>query len=90
LLRILAGFEDASEGKVFIDGVDMADIPPYQRPINMMFQSYALFPHMSVLKNIMFGLKQDKLSKQDILELSIEVLKLINMEQFAERKPHQL
>ena len=62
LLRMLAGFEDPSSGRILIDGVDMAGVPPYERPVNMMFQSYALFPHMSVEQNVAFGLKQDGLS----------------------------
>ena len=66
LLRMLAGFERPSEGRIFLDGVDITDMPPYERPINMMFQSYALFPHMSVEQNIAFGLKQDKLPKAEI------------------------
>lgn len=90
LLRMLAGFETPSAGKIFIDGVDMTAIPPYERPVNMMFQSYALFPHMSVEANIAFGLKQDKLSKSVIAERSRAVLDLVQMGQFANRKPHQL
>src|ERR1700754_522706 len=66
LLRMLAGFEDPSSGRILIDGVDMAGVPPYERPVNMMFQSYALFPHMSVEQNVAFGLKQDGLSQAQI------------------------
>ncbi len=62
---MLAGFEDPSSGSIFIDGQDMAGIPPYERPVNMMFQSYALFPHMTVEKNIAFGLKQEKACRKD-------------------------
>lgn len=65
LLRMLAGFETPSEGRIFLDGEDITDMPPHERPINMMFQSYALFPHMTVEQNIAFGLKQDKLPKED-------------------------
>ncbi len=90
LLRMLAGFETPSAGKIFIDGVDMTAIPPYERPVNMMFQSYALFPHMSVEANIAFGLKQDNLSKSVIAERSRAVLDLVQMGQFANRNPHQL
>src|SRR5690606_8205709 len=68
LLRILAGFERPSEGRVFLDGQNITDLPPHKRPINMMFQSYALFPHMTVEQNIAFGLKQDKLGKQEIAD----------------------
>lgn len=90
LLRMLAGFESPTSGKIFIDGVDMTHIPPYARPVNMMFQSYALFPHMSVESNIAFGLKQDKLPKAAIAQRVAEVLDLVQMSQFAKRKPDQL
>ncbi|WP_339080802.1 polyamine ABC transporter ATP-binding protein [Pseudomonas sp. TMP9] len=90
LLRMLAGFERPTEGRIFLDGEDITDLPPYERPINMMFQSYALFPHMSVADNIAFGLKQDKMSKEDINARVEEMLKLVQMSQYAKRKPHQL
>ena len=90
LLRMLAGFERPTEGRIFLDGQDITDMPPYERPINMMFQSYALFPHMSVAQNIAFGLKQDRLPKHEIDERVAEMLKLVHMTQFAKRKPHQL
>ncbi|SFM27087.1 polyamine ABC transporter ATP-binding protein [Halopseudomonas yangmingensis] len=90
LLRMLAGFERPTEGKVLLDGQDITALPPYERPINMMFQSYALFPHMTVEQNIAFGLKQDKLPKAEISERVAEMLKLVHMTQFARRKPHQL
>ena len=90
LLRMLAGFEKPTDGKIFIDGVDMSDIPPYKRPVNMMFQSYALFPHMTIKQNIMFGLKQDKLPKEEIEKVTDSALKIIKMEHLAKRKPHQL
>ena len=90
LLRMLGGFESPSEGKILIDGVDMSGIPPYERPVNMMFQSYALFPHMTVGQNVAFGLKQDGLSKIHIREKVGAVLDLVQMSRFAERKPHQL
>jgi putrescine transport system ATP-binding protein len=90
LLRMLAGFEKLSSGSILLDGQDLAALPPYQRPMNMMFQSYALFPHMTVEKNIAFGLKQDKLPKQQIADKVSEVLKLVQMEAYAQRKPHQL
>ena len=90
LLRILAGFERPSEGRVFLDGQNITDLPPHKRPINMMFQSYALFPHMTVEQNIAFGLKQDKLGKQEIADRVAEMLKLVHMSKFAKRKPHQL
>ncbi|CAG8870044.1 Spermidine/putrescine import ATP-binding protein PotA [Pseudomonas fluorescens] len=90
LLRMLAGFERPTEGRIFLDGVDITDMPPYERPINMMFQSYALFPHMTVAQNIAFGLQQDKMSKADIEARVGEMLKLVHMTQYAKRKPHQL
>lgn len=90
LLRMLAGFEDTTSGKIFIDGVDMTDIPPYERPVNMMFQSYALFPHMTVEQNVAFGLKQDGVSKDEIATRVDDMLKLVRLQQFCKRKPHQL
>ncbi|KFB11108.1 ABC transporter ATP-binding protein [Nitratireductor basaltis] len=90
LLRMLGGFEQPSEGRILLDGQDLAGIPPYKRPVNMMFQSYALFPHMSVEANIAFGLKQDGMPKPQIAERVAQMLKLVKLEQFAKRKPHQL
>lgn len=90
LMRMLAGFETPTEGQIFLDGQDLAGIPAYRRPSNMMFQSYALFPHMSVEKNIAFGLKQDSLAKAEISDRVAEMLRLTKLEQFAKRKPHQL
>ena len=90
LLRMLAGFERPTEGRIFLDGVDITDMPPYDRPINMMFQSYALFPHMTVAQNIAFGLQQDKIPKAEIDARVAEMLKLVQMSQYAKRKPHQL
>ncbi|MEP4751925.1 MAG: ABC transporter ATP-binding protein, partial [Nitratireductor sp.] len=90
LLRMLAGFEAPTSGRILLDGQDLAGIPPYRRPVNMMFQSYALFPHMSVEQNIAFGLKQDGMAKADIEKRVGEMLKLVKLEQFAKRKPHQL
>ncbi|SDL84996.1 putrescine transport system ATP-binding protein [Franzmannia pantelleriensis] len=90
LLRMLAGFEKPSEGQILLDGEDITTMAPYERPINMMFQSYALFPHMTVAQNIAFGLKQDKLPRQEIDDRVAEMLKLVHMERFAKRKPHQL
>ncbi|AWM80915.1 polyamine ABC transporter ATP-binding protein [Gammaproteobacteria bacterium ESL0073] len=90
LLRMLAGFETPTEGRIFLDGQDITKLPPYERPINMMFQSYALFPHMTVEQNIAFGLKQDKLPKDQIKERVEQMLKLVHMTQYAHRKPHQL
>ncbi|MNB60857.1 MULTISPECIES: ABC transporter ATP-binding protein [Pseudomonas] len=90
LLRMLAGFERPTEGRIFLDGVDITDMPPYERPINMMFQSYALFPHMTVAQNIAFGLQQDKIHKTEVDDRVAEMLKLVQMSQYAKRKPHQL
>ncbi len=90
LLRMLAGFETPTAGQIFIDGVDMVDVPPYERPTNMMFQSYALFPHMTVEKNVAFGLKQDKVPKDEIAERVHNILKLVELEEFKKRKPQQL
>jgi len=90
LLRMLAGFEGPTSGRIMLDGQDLAGIPPYRRPVNMMFQSYALFPHMSVEKNIAFGLKQEGMPKADIDRRVAEMLKLVKLEPFAKRKPHQL
>ncbi|CAM2144210.1 putrescine ABC transporter ATP binding subunit [Pararobbsia alpina] len=90
LLRILAGFETATSGRVFVDGQDLATMPPYKRPVNMMFQSYALFPHMSVEGNIAFGLKQEGVPRAEIRERVKDALDLVQMGRFAQRKPHQL
>jgi putrescine transport system ATP-binding protein len=90
LLRVLAGFETPTAGRVYIDGQDMSTIPPYERRVNMMFQSYALFPHMTVWKNVAFGLEQEKLSKQEIRSRVSEILDIVKMSPFVGRKPHQL
>ena len=90
LLRILGGFETPSSGKVFIDGEDMTGVPPYERPVNMMFQSYALFPHMNVEQNVAFGLKQDRVPKAEIQQRVATMLDLVKLGDFAKRKPHQL
>jgi len=90
LLRMLGGFEQPSAGEIYIDGEPMAGIAPYERPVNMMFQSYALFPHMSVEKNIAFGLEQEGISRAEISRRVQEILDIVKMNQFAGRKPHQL
>ncbi len=90
LLRMLAGFEEPTSGQIFIDGQDMAGIPPYKRPVNMMFQSYALFPHMTVQDNVAFGLKQDHRPKREIRDRVAAMLELVKLSPFARRKPHQL
>jgi putrescine transport system ATP-binding protein len=91
LLRMLAGFESPSSGTLYLDGQDLADVPPYERPVNMMFQSYALFPHMTVEKNIAFGLEQEKgLSRSEIATRVTDILEIVKLGQFAARRPHQL
>ncbi|MDQ4060064.1 MAG: ABC transporter ATP-binding protein [Pseudomonadota bacterium] len=90
LLRMLAGFEQPSAGEVWLDGRDIAGVPPYRRPVNMMFQSYALFPHMTVEGNIAFGLKQDGLPKAEITARVQQMLDLVQLAPFAKRRPHQL
>jgi putrescine transport system ATP-binding protein len=90
LLRMLAGFENPTKGRIMLDGQDMSGIPPYKRPVNMMFQSYALFPHMSVENNIAFGLKQDGMAKSEMDDRVQSMLKLVKLEKFGKRKPHQL
>lgn len=90
LLRMLAGFETPTSGKIYIDGMDMTSVPPYERPVNMMFQSYALFPHMTVEQNVAFGLKQDRLAKSEIKDKTATMLALVGMAKYAKRRPHQL
>lgn len=90
LLRILAGFELPTEGSVWIDGVDITNVPAYERPVNMMFQSYALFPHMSVFDNVAYGMKRDGLPKSEIAVRVSELLELVRLSAFANRKPDQL
>jgi putrescine transport system ATP-binding protein len=90
LLRILAGFETPDAGRVLIDGEDVTDVPPYRRPVNMMFQSYALFPHMSVAENVAFGLRQEGMPARTRAERVAEMLGLVRLESYAKRKPHQL
>ena len=90
LLRMLAGFERPTRGSILIDGVDMTHTPPYERPINMMFQSYALFPHMSVEQNIAYGLKKERTPAAEIRERVQRLLALVKLDRMARRKPHQL
>ncbi|MBB4400609.1 MULTISPECIES: ABC transporter ATP-binding protein [Rhizobium/Agrobacterium group] len=90
LMRMLAGFEEPTEGRILLQGKDISGVPPYKRPTNMMFQSYALFPHMSVEKNVAFGLEQDGLPKADIAARVGEMLRLVKLSEFAKRKPSQL
>lgn len=90
LMRMLAGFEEPTSGRILLAGQDLVGVPPYRRPVNMMFQSYALFPHMNVADNVAFGLKQAKMPKADREARVEEMLKLVKLEPFAQRKPHQL
>ncbi|AOG12479.1 ABC transporter ATP-binding protein [Agrobacterium sp. RAC06] len=90
LMRMLAGFEQPTSGRILLQGQDLSGVPPYKRPTNMMFQSYALFPHMTVEKNIAFGLEQDNLPRAEIDARVQEMLKLVKLDQFAKRKPNQL
>ncbi len=90
LLRMLAGFEKPTSGAVMLNGVDIASFPPYERPINMMFQSYALFPHLNIWDNIAFGLKREGMPKAQIQTRVEEMLNLVQMTALAKRKPHQL
>jgi putrescine transport system ATP-binding protein len=90
LLRMLAGFEAPTTGSIEIDGQDLSRVPPYERPVNMMFQSYALFPHMSVEKNVGFGLEQEGRGRDEIRRQVGEILDIVKMAGFGARKPHQL
>lgn len=90
LLRMLAGFETPSGGQIFLGGQDISPLSPYERPINMMFQSYALFPHLSVWENIAFGLRRMGMDKESIAERVKAMLELVQLQKFANRKPHQL
>jgi putrescine transport system ATP-binding protein len=90
LLRMLAGFETPTSGRIVLNGQDLAGLPPYQRPLNMMFQSYALFPHMTVWDNIAFGLRRDGLPKDQVAERVDAMLKLVQLAKYGQRKPHQL
>ncbi len=90
LLRMLAGFETPDRGTIEIDGQDMTGVPPWDRPINMMFQSYALFPHMTVEKNVEYGLRQDRVPKAERAERVAKMLDLVKLGPFAHRKPNQL
>ena len=90
LLRLVAGLDRPDAGRILLDGRNMTDIPAYQRPVNTVFQSYALFPHMSVRGNIAFGLKQDRLPRNEIDARVDAMLALVQMSAYAGRRPHQL
>lgn len=90
LLRMLAGFEMPTSGTLYIDGVDMTEVPAYERPVNMMFQNYALFPHMTVEQNVAYGLKRDGIEKEEITQRVKDMLGMVELSPFTKRKPHQL
>jgi ABC-type Fe3+/spermidine/putrescine transport system ATPase subunit len=90
LLRLIAGFETPDAGRILIDGQDMTGVPPHRRPVNMMFQSYALFPHMSVADNVAYGLRREGLPKQQIAERVAEALNLVRLAEYGARRPAQL
>ena len=90
LLRILAGFDAPSSGRVLIDGADMTGTPPYERPVNIMFQSYALFPHMTVENNVAFGLRQERIAAREVRRRVRDLLDLVKLGPLARRRPHQL
>jgi putrescine transport system ATP-binding protein len=90
LLRLIAGFERPDFGRILLDGVDLATVPPYRRPVNMMFQNYALFPHLNVEANVAFGLKQEGLAKAEIAQRVADMLAMVKLESFGRRKPHEL
>ena len=90
LLRMLAGFEEPTSGRIWLDNEDITSLPPHRRPVNMMFQSYALFPHMTVEANVAYGLKQEGVPRNEIHERVFEALDLVQMAGYARRKPHQL
>ena len=87
---VLAGFETPTSGSIMLGNQELIGVPPYKRPVNMMFQSYALFPYMTVGQNIAFGLKQSRLPKAEIAERVDRMLRLVHMEQYVDRKPFQL
>jgi putrescine transport system ATP-binding protein len=90
LLRMLAGFETPTSGQILLDGLDLAGLPPYLRPINMMFQSYALFPHLTVWDNVAFGLRREGMPRDATAQRVEAMLKLVQLQKYAKRKPHQL
>src|ERR1700731_3097588 len=90
LLRMIAGFEILDSGRIVIDGTDVSRLPPYARQVNMMFQSYALFPHMNVAGNIAFGLRQERMDRRRIAARVAEMLALVRMSGYEWRRPHEL
>ena len=90
LLRLIAGFERPDTGRILLDGVDLAAVPPHRRPVNMMFQSYALFPHLTVEDNVAFGLRQEGLPQPEIAHRVADMLALVKLDTLGRRKPHEL
>lgn len=90
LLRMLAGFETPTEGRIIIDGLDMTEVPPYERPVNMMFQSYALFPHMNVFNNIAYGLRRDGIKSDELKRRVNDIIDMVELNPLTHRRPHQL
>src|SRR6202049_2448637 len=90
LLRLIAGFERPDSGRILLDGIDLAAVPPYRRPVNMMFQHYALFPHLTVEANVAFGLKQEGLPRAEIAQRVADMLAMVKLDSFGRRKPHEL
>ena len=90
LLRMLGGFEVPTAGQILLEGQDLVRLPPDQRPVNMMFQSYALFPHLTVWDNVAFGLRRDGLPKDEIAERVDKMLAMVQLKPYGKRKPHQL
>jgi putrescine transport system ATP-binding protein len=90
LLRLIAGFERPNAGRIVLDEIDLASVPPYRRPVNMMFQNYALFPHLDVRANVAFGLKQERLPRREIAYRLAHILALVKLDGLAKRRPHEL
>lgn len=90
LMRMIAGFGRPDRGRILLEGRDLIGVPPHRRPVNMMFQSYALFPHLSVFDNVAFGLREDGVAKAEIFDRVVDALRLVQMQAYAKRKPHAL
>ena len=90
VLRLIAGLEDVDDGRVILDGDDITHVPAENRCVNTVFQSYALFPHMTVLDNVAFGLRMQKRPEAEIIPRAHEALRMVQLEEFAQRRPHQL
>lgn len=90
LMRMIAGFGEPDEGRILLDGQDLAGVPPHRRPVNMMFQSYALFPHLDVFENVAFGPREEGVAKAEIASRVEDALRLVQMQDFGKRKPNAL